>query len=699
MRRIFKISGIAIILLLGLALSYWWLMVVPAEQADKRELMALGVPADYLDRLDKAKIDMLLQQARSREARIVQVPAYDITLNGVKIDNHNRRYPIIVLGDIPYFPLDFDDCSFMNLVTHWEAGAGLWIGHQDQHTDLPDMTLLAAGESNEGLFWAEVATIPISFNNKAIINIAESYPFLIFRDLTYLPLTQRFVRDELDWEYSLDRHHGLNIKTRVLPYSLLEAELYSLSAGLSGKFGFSNYVDAYSLELPTAMTVNMSDPQLRAVLERRGLRLEIYRQEVGGAVSSYIDYSNRFKNNAMDHQIEYDGKIFIKGKTAIVLQWSRDKLSRVPQDKNYYASVDLIWSNREVYTFMFKSEQPFNDMEDYLSIVRSFQRQGEPTTAPLIREETPSQSLFSIETAALFEQYFNSEAGLSWGIFTPLVPSYFPEQKAFEQQVRFTFPFVLYYTHFTSSLPDIESALSVIKAEGRYPELTLQTSNTEDGSLMLYDVLNGEYDEFLRAYARIIADLEHPTLMRLCNEMNGDWCSYSAWHAGKDTELFKALYYYVYRIFEEEGAATYTIWVWNPNEKSFPDFKWNHGDLYYPGGRLVDIVGLTGYNTGTYHPGEIWRTFNEIYQPIYAEAVASYNKPLMITEFSCSNVGGNKPLWVRDMFEQIQSYDKIKLAIWWSGADYDANGNTTRSYWINESEALIAEFRKGFESY
>lgn len=66
----------------------------------------------------------------------------------------------------------------------------------------------------------------------------------------------------------------------------------------------------------------------------------------------------------------------------------------------------------------------------------------------------------------------------------------------------------------------------------------------------------------------------------------------------------------------KKKAPTKTpIWVWNPNEKSFPNFCWNYADNYYPGDEYVDIVGLTGYNTGDYYDGEIWRRFDEIYDP------------------------------------------------------------------------------------
>ena len=69
----------------------------------------------------------------------------------------------------------------------------------------------------------------------------------------------------------------------------------------------------------------------------------------------------------------------------------------------------------------------------------------------------------------------------------------------------------------------------------------------------------------------------------------------------RDCSTYVELYRYLYSIFEEEGANKNTLWVWNPNEKSFPNFCWNYADNYYPGDEYVDIVGLTGYNTGDYY--------------------------------------------------------------------------------------------------
>ena len=71
----------------------------------------------------------------------------------------------------------------------------------------------------------------------------------------------------------------------------------------------------------------------------------------------------------------------------------------------------------------------------------------------------------------------------------------------------------------------------------------------------------------------------------------------------------------------------------------------------------------------------------------------------MITEFACSNYGGDKAAWVRDMFLQIPNYSRIKVAIWWDGRDLDSKGNIARSYFIDDNPAAVAVFREFLQRY
>ncbi|MGE5389761.1 MAG: glycoside hydrolase family 26 protein, partial [Deltaproteobacteria bacterium] len=212
------------------------------------------------------------------------------------------------------------------------------------------------------------------------------------------------------------------------------------------------------------------------------------------------------------------------------------------------------------------------------------------------------------------------------------------------------------------------------------------------------DVLNGKYDAFLVNYARQLKAFGHPVLFRLNNEMNGDWCSWCAANSSTDTELYRAMWRYIYGIFKQQGADN-ALWVWNPNELSFPGFKWNSYINYFPGSDYVDIIGLTGYNTGNYYPGERWRDFRTIYDPLYWEYSRVFNYPFMITEFGCNKVGGDKPAWIRDMFQQMPAYKNIKLVVWFNGIDYDVNGNPARTYRMDQDAGVLQEFAQGLNKY
>jgi hypothetical protein len=231
---------------------------------------------------------------------------------------------------------------------------------------------------------------------------------------------------------------------------------------------------------------------------------------------------------------------------------------------------------------------------------------------------------------------------------------------------------------------------------GKILELTLQTDPVTDGSNMVYQVLNGIYDELLLDYARVVASFAHPVLFRLGNEMYGDWCPYSSYHTSKDTMIFKEFYKYIHGIFERAGANKNTIWVWNPNGESLPNFKWNHELMYYPGDEFVDVVGMTMYNTGTYYSGigERWREFHELYNNLYILYCERYGQPFMITEFASATIGGDKEAWVIRMFGHIKRYDRIKVAIWWDGIDLDAYGRVARSYLIYDPPGLLEIFRR-----
>jgi hypothetical protein len=309
----------------------------------------------------------------------------------------------------------------------------------------------------------------------------------------------------------------------------------------------------------------------------------------------------------------------------------------------------------------------------------------------------PAKSSLNQETENFFATYFAESSPLSWGIFHPNAPDSLSQLEAIEQKVDYQFPFLIRYQPMGDDVPII--ALSRAYLEHRYVELTLQTYfYDKDNASVMYDILDGKYDNYFRQYAKDLKAFSHPILFRLNNEMNGDWCWYSSLHTAKDTEIYKSVWRYVHSLFKQEGVNN-VLWVWNPHDRSFPNFSWNHYLAYYPGDDVVDIVGMTGYNTGNYFSGETWREFQDIYTPLYQEYSNIFHKPLMITEFGANSFGGDKAAWVEQMFQDMKKFERIKVAIWWSGIDRDSEGNAARIYRLDENDRVISAFREGFKDY
>lgn len=314
------------------------------------------------------------------------------------------------------------------------------------------------------------------------------------------------------------------------------------------------------------------------------------------------------------------------------------------------------------------------------------------------------------ETKALYRKICQSDQ-LQWGIFVDgayQIERNYQWLKDLEKKVDYEFDYALHYVNLNWEFPVEE--LTKFYNEGKITELTLQLSNFNNDDLfgknLNFDIYDGLLDQEIRAFAQGAKAFGHPFLFRLNNEMNSDWVNYSGVAALSDPQIFIENWRRIYRIFEEEGVDN-AIWIFNPNAEDCPPTHWNSYVAYWPGDGFAHIIGLTGYNTGTYYAdvhNESWRTFDEIYQPPYDKYMKLYSKyPFMITEFASSSIGGDKPAWIREMFQSIKKYDNIKMALWWSSADYDMREATyktlARPYFLDETEETTRAFREGIAEY
>ena len=139
----------------------------------------------------------------------VSLPNFKITMNDVRIDNADRLYPIIVYRDITYVPMTYNDSRFLGLETKWEASSGLEVNKiSEQKSYNPNR-----GYASSYLESAILPNFRIRVNGKEINNQSETYPLLVFRDITYFPLTWRYMVDEFGWKSSFDNTEGLVISS------------------------------------------------------------------------------------------------------------------------------------------------------------------------------------------------------------------------------------------------------------------------------------------------------------------------------------------------------------------------------------------------------------------------------------------------------------------------------------------------------
>ncbi|NLN86167.1 MAG: DUF5050 domain-containing protein, partial [Syntrophomonadaceae bacterium] len=138
----------------------------------------------------------------------VTLPAFNVTLNGVEIDNDRSSYPLLVYKDITYFPMTYYDSRFLGLESSWNAQRGLAVVKTGATWDYHPYR---SNSPHLNAYTAQVAGFSITVNGQKVDNHGEEYPLLLFRNVTYFPLTWRFAVDEFGWEYSFDSAGGLVI--------------------------------------------------------------------------------------------------------------------------------------------------------------------------------------------------------------------------------------------------------------------------------------------------------------------------------------------------------------------------------------------------------------------------------------------------------------------------------------------------------
>lgn len=190
----------------------------------------------------------------------------------------------------------------------------------------------------------------------------------------------------------------------------------------------------------------------------------------------------------------------------------------------------------------------------------------------------------------------------------------------------------------------------------------------------LANIAAGFHDGFITQFAQAAASWDQPFLLRFAHEMNGDWYPWGIGNAGNSAQLYKSAWRHIHNIFGQ-ASADKVSWVWCPNCEG----PYSLTDSY-PGGDVVNYVGLDGYNWGNTQPWSSWRSFSQTFQNAYSQLTQLTPKELIIGEMSSTESGGSKPNWITDAYATIPTFSRIKAVVWF-------HEDKEQEWRINSSEA------------
>jgi|LGOV01.1.fsa_nt_gb hypothetical protein len=142
----------------------------------------------------------------------VNLASGGITINGTEIDNSKEAYPFVSYKDITYFPMTWDFAKSMGLATEWTPEIGLQISKSGSG-EAVKLTPTATNDLSKS-YKASISSSKIKVEGKYIDNVTEEFPILTFRDITYFPMTWRFMVEEFGTDYTWDAETGLNIASK-----------------------------------------------------------------------------------------------------------------------------------------------------------------------------------------------------------------------------------------------------------------------------------------------------------------------------------------------------------------------------------------------------------------------------------------------------------------------------------------------------
>jgi hypothetical protein len=267
----------------------------------------------------------------------------------------------------------------------------------------------------------------------------------------------------------------------------------------------------------------------------------------------------------------------------------------------------------------------------------------------------------------------SGSASIRLGVFNPGGPSNGESANAYLANVGRPADIAMWYHDFGHTLLTSEER-AALQASGQTPLVTWEPYGQS-----LTDIAAGRYDSYVRESARVAKAWGGELMLRFAHEMNGDWYPWNG-----SPSAYVSAWQHLVTVFREEGVSN-VRWVWAPNVDSYGAMPFSQ---YFPGEEWVDYVGLDGYNFGDVSDNR-WRSLKDVFATSYATLTQLSSRPVIITETSSSEAGGDKAAWIREGFLSTipQEFPRVAAVVWF-------NKSQEGDWRIDSSTGALEAFRE-----
>lgn len=266
------------------------------------------------------------------------------------------------------------------------------------------------------------------------------------------------------------------------------------------------------------------------------------------------------------------------------------------------------------------------------------------------------------------------------GVYEPDAPGSYTGVDQFAKAIGRQPNIVSYYSHW---MTPFQASFATTAAE--HGATTLVQIAPRD--TLLASIASGEYDTYLKRYARAVKAFGRPVVLSFGHEMNGTWYSWGFQHTS--AEEFVSAWRHIVKLFRSLGTRNVT-WMWTVNIIGQP----NHSPApkpWWPGKSYVNWVGIDGY----------YRTSSSTFASVFGPTIANVREltpdPILIAETAAEPSLGQSTK-IGDLFTGVHAFGLLGF-VWFNVDDRSVSSPGVIQHWRLSSPAALAAFRRDAEAF